>query len=96
MKDNNSEWALLKRIANANNTNNDVVLYSILNDKNIDFSDKPRCVGAALLAIKLTRENVAKYRDELIYFEKKVDPNLLEFTSGLRFLVLQEMLGTPC
>lgn len=90
---NNTEWSLLVSIAHANNSRDLVSLYAILNDEDNDFSDKPRCVSAAIFSIELTSENVENNRDALIGFVEKVGGVEVGMVEQFRLDVLKGMLA---
>ena len=89
----NAEWDLLTKIVTANNQQDHESLYKILADENNDFTDKPRCVQAAVSAIRLVEEHVNPNKDVLQQFVEKVGSVEMDMRTGIRFEVLKEMLG---
>lgn len=88
----NGEWELLTSIVTANNKRDHATLYRILADDGVDFSDKPRCVHAAMNAIELLPEHVIRHKDVLSAFVKRVDAVQVDYVTAFRLEILKDLL----
>lgn len=89
----NNEWALLTSLVTASNQQDDTTLYGILADDNVDFSDKPNCLHAAIFAIELEPENVLRHKKALLNFVKKIDGIPTDMKTGIRLEILKDLLA---
>lgn len=89
----NGEWELLTSIVSANNQRDYETLYSVLADDNVVFSDKPRCVQAAIYAIELVPEQVKQHRQILLNFVNKIDGVKTDIRTGIRLEILKGLLA---
>ncbi|EKP0311601.1 hypothetical protein JE959_001627 [Aeromonas veronii] len=89
----NGEWELLTEIVKANNNRDYAAIYRILADDSLDFSDKPRCVHAAMNAIELLPENVSRHKDVLSAFVKRIDAVQVDYVTAFRFELLKDLLA---
>jgi hypothetical protein len=87
------EWELLTLIVTANNQRDHAALYGILAADNLNFSDKPQCVHAAISAIALEPENVNRHKECLLNFVKKIDGVQTDIKTGLRLEILKQLLA---
>lgn len=88
------EWDLLTTIVTAANRGDQKALCAILGDPDIDLSDKPRCVHAAITSISITPENVQEHYAELKLFLAKIaeTETMVDMRTAIRLGVLREML----
>lgn len=89
----NGEWELLTAIVTANNQRDYAALYRILADDNVVFSDKPRCVQAAVSAIELVPEQVKHHREILLNFVNKIDGVQTDMRTEIRLEILKGLLA---
>lgn len=88
----NGEWELLTSIVTASNQRDYAALYGILANENLDFSDKPNCVHAAITAIDLVPENVSRHKEVLLKFVSKIDGIQTDMRTGMRLEILKGLL----
>lgn len=88
----NAEWALLNAIVNAGNSHNMSNLFLVLNDPQHNFSDKPRCIMAAISAIHITPQTVQAHEKDLRTFLDKIKAANLSLRCAFRRDLLQALL----
>lgn len=88
----NAEWTLLNAIVNAGNSQNMSSLLLVLNDPQHDFSDKPRCIMAAISAIHITPQTAQAHEKDLLTFLDKIKEAHLSLRCAFRRELLQALL----
>jgi hypothetical protein len=92
MTQSSKEWGLLTAVVTASNQQNFEALYVILSAPENDFSDKPRCVMAAMMGIELIAEHVKQHRDALISFASHIANVDMSLQTSIRYEILKELL----
>ncbi len=87
-----NEWDILTAIVTAGNQRDQNALCKILVDTSIDFSNKPRCVHAAISSIELTRESVSDHKESLLVFVDRIIDTKMDLRTGFRMEVLRGLL----
>lgn len=91
-QDTNAEWELLTDIVTAANRNDQESLCALMASPDTDFSDKPRCVQAAIAGFNITPDNVREHSTALKSFFTKTEKMDMDLRTGFRLSMIHQLL----